>query len=49
MLQMILLPIVGEQELRSLSNMIFHQEEKDCVVDKEVIPMQPELKKDFTA
>ena len=36
------LPVVGEQELRSLSNMIFHQEEKDCVVGKEVIPMKHE-------
>ena len=39
MQQMILLPIVGEQELRSSSNMIFHQVEKDRVVDKEVIPL----------
>ena len=39
---MILLPIVGEQELGSLSNMIFHQVEKDWVVDKDVIPMEHE-------
>ena len=36
------LPVVGEQELRSFSNMIFHQEEKDCVVGKEVILMEHE-------
>ena len=40
--QMILLPIMGEQELRSSSNMIFHQIEKDGVMDKEVIPMEHE-------
>ena len=32
----IVLHPVGEQELRNSSNMIFHQEVKDCVVDKEV-------------
>ena len=34
------LPIVGEQELRSSSNMIFYQVEKDCAKNKEVIPME---------
>ena len=34
----ILLPTVGEQEPGSSSNMIFHQEEKDCFMDREVIP-----------
>ena len=42
MQQIILLPVVGEQELRSSSNIIFHQEKKDRVVDKEVIPMEHE-------
>ena len=36
------LPVVGEQELRSLSNIILHQEEKDFAVGKEVIPMEHE-------
>ena len=35
--KIILLPIVGKQELRSLSNLTFHQEEKDCVVDQVII------------
>ena len=35
--KIILLPTVGEQELRSLSNLTFHQEEKACVVDQEII------------
>ena len=32
----------GEQELRSSSNMIFHQVENDGFVDREVIPMKHE-------
>ena len=39
---MILLPLVGEQELRSLSNMIFQQVENDGAMDREVIPMENE-------
>ena len=38
----ILLHTMGEQELRSSLNLIFHQEKKDCVVDKEVMPMEHE-------
>ena len=33
---------VGGQELRSSSNLIFHQVEKDGVVDREVIPIEHE-------
>ena len=39
---MILLLVVGEQELRILLNIIFHQVEKDGAVDREVIPMEHE-------
>ena len=42
MQQIIILPAVDEQELRSSSNLTFHQEEKDCAVDKDVIPMEQE-------
>ena len=40
MQQMILLPVVDKQELRSSSNMISHRVEKDGAVDREVIPME---------
>ena len=39
---MILLPAVGEQELRSSSNLIFHQVENDRAMDREVILMEHE-------
>ena len=39
---MILLLAVSEQELRSSSHMIFHQVEKDRVMDREVILMENE-------
>ena len=39
---MIFVLVVGEQELRSSSNMIFHQVENDGAVDREVILMEHE-------
>ena len=40
--QIIILPTISKQELRSSLNLIFNQEEKDCAVEKEVIPMEHE-------